>query len=139
MQDPPKKVLGERAAHGGNQVNPSPKDHGHLVNLQRGEGCKEQHQVRGREGGLKSKDYQDRQSRGRPYWRDHVPSSNLDRADHFGPFHGSNRRRKRKRMITLDLNHFGFQRAGRQRGERRVEEIVKEEKKVPIQGQPQWG
>ena len=28
---------------------------------------KEQHQVRGREGGLKSKDYQDRQSRGRPY------------------------------------------------------------------------
>ena len=67
MQDPPKKVLGERAAHGGNNANPFPKDHGHLVNLQEGKCCKEQHQVRGREGGLKSKDYQDRQSQGRPY------------------------------------------------------------------------
>ena len=28
---------------------------------------KEQHQVGGREGGLKSKDYQDRQSQGSPY------------------------------------------------------------------------
>ena len=53
----------------------------------------------GRGRGLKSKDDQDR-------------PSNLDRADHFGPFHGSNRRRGSKRMITLDLNHFGFQRAG---------------------------
>ena len=40
-------------------------------------------------------------------------STNLDRAGHFGPFHGSNRRRSGKQMITLDLNHFGFLRAGR--------------------------
>ena len=31
MQDPPKKDLGERAAHGGNHTNPSPKDHGHVL------------------------------------------------------------------------------------------------------------
>ena len=35
-------------------------------------------------------------------------STNLDRAGHFGPFHGSNRRRSGKQLITLDLNHFGF-------------------------------
>jgi len=29
-----------------------------------------------------------------------VPSSNLEGADHFGMFHGSNRQRKSKRMIT---------------------------------------
>ena len=76
----------------------------------------------------------------------HIPLSNLDRVDHFGPFHGSNRRRKSKKMMTLDPNYFGFQRAagaareekeeggGGQRGERRVGEIVKEEKKVPNPG-----
>ena len=49
-------------------------------------------------------------------------STNLDKAGHFGPFHGSNRRRSGKQMITLDLNHFGFQRAGRperRKGQRR--------------------
>ena len=35
--------------------------------------AKEQHQVRGREGGLKSKGHQDRQSRGRPSSRDPRP------------------------------------------------------------------
>ena len=43
-------------------------------------------------------------------------STNLDRAGHFGPFHGSNRRRSGKQLITLDLNHFGFRGRGGQRG-----------------------
>ena len=46
----------------------------------------------------------------------------LGRAGHFGPFHGSNRRRSSKQMIALDLNHFGFQWAGRperRKGQRR--------------------
>ena len=63
----------------------------------------------------------------------HVPSSNLDGADHFGPFHGSNRRRESKRMITLDPNHFGFQRAGRP--ERRTDSKWREES---FQSRPQW-
>ena len=45
-----------------------------------------------------------------------VSSTNLDRAGHFGPFHGSNRRRSGKQRITLDLNHFGFRGRGGQRG-----------------------
>ena len=57
-------------------------------------------------------------------------STNLDRAGHFGPFHGSNRRRSSKQMITLDLNHFGFQQAGRpkRRKERRRRRKRREEK-----------
>ena len=43
-------------------------------------------------------------------------STNLDRAGHFGPFHGSNWRRSGKQLITLDLNHFGFRGRGGQRG-----------------------
>ena len=39
-------------------------------------------------------------------------STNLDRAGHFGPVHGSNRRRSGKQLITLDLNHFGFRGRG---------------------------
>ena len=62
MQDSPKKVLEERAAHGGTNANPFRKDHGHLVNLQEGNCCKEQHQAGGREGGLKIKVNQDRQN-----------------------------------------------------------------------------
>ena len=49
-------------------------------------------------------------------------------AGHFGPFHGSNRRRSGKQMITLDLNHFGFCGRGGQRGkedEERKEAKVK--------------
>ena len=55
MQAPPKKVLEERAAHGGNNANPFPKDHVHLVNLQKGKCCKEQHQVRGRKRGSRAR------------------------------------------------------------------------------------
>ena len=59
--------------------------------------CKEQDQVRGREGGLKSKDLPQT-------WMEQIT---LDRsmAATWG--------RKSKRMITLDPDHFGFQRAGR--------------------------
>ena len=46
-------------------------------------------------------------------------STNLDRAGHFGPVHGSNRRRSGKQLITLDLNHLGFP---AERPERRREE-----------------
>ena len=67
MQAPSKKVLGERAAHGGNNANPFPKDHVHLVNLQEGKCCKDQHQVRGREEGLKSKTTKTGKVEG-PYW-----------------------------------------------------------------------
>ena len=51
----------------------------------------------------------------------------LRRAGHFGPFHGSNRRRSGKQMITLDLNHFGFCGRGGQRG---GEDEEKKEAKV---------
>ena len=59
-----------------------------------------------------------------------LSSTNLDRAGHFGPFHGSNRRRSSKQMITLDRNHFGFQRAGRpgMRKERKRRRKRREEK-----------
>ena len=55
-------------------------------------------------------------------------STNLDRAGHFGPVHGSNRRRSGKQLITLDLNHFGFRGRGGQRGgeKRKKKEVNKE-------------
>ena len=37
-------------------------------------------------------------------------------------------------MITLDLNHFGFQRAGRPERRKQRREVEKEEKKVPNPG-----
>ena len=95
MQYPPKRNLGERSStwrkekgeeervvpsesnpdalrkkrEGGAEEGPNSQPPGRLVNINGEEVVcvKEQHQVRGREGGLKSKDYQDRQSRGRPY------------------------------------------------------------------------
>ena len=128
MQDPRKKVLGERAAHGGNHAKPSPKDHGHLVNLQEGKRCKEQHQVREEKGGSRARTTKTGKVEG-----DLTRASNLDRADHFGPFHGS-RRRKIKRMIFGSESLWIPAGGGGQRGERRVGEIAKEEKKVSNPG-----
>ena len=52
----------------------------------------------------------------------------LDRAGHFGPVHGSNRRRSGKQLITLDLNHFGFRgRSGQRGGEKRKKKEVNKE------------
>ena len=78
-------------------------------------------------------------------------STNLDRAGHFGPVHGSNRRRSGKQLITLDLNHFGFRGRGGQRGgeKRKKKEVNKEggsgpthksspKEGVRSQGQPKW-
>ena len=132
MQDPPKKVLGERAAHGGNNANPSPKDHGHLVNLQEGKCCKEQHQSKRKRKGAQeqglprpAKSRETLLERPASLHQTWIEQITLDR--------------KSKRMITLDPNHFGFQRAGGgQTGERRAGEIVKEVKKVSNPGQPQW-
>ena len=63
---------------------------------------KEQHQVWGRERELKSKGYNDhRESRETLLERPHISSSDLDKADHFGPFHGSNRRRTSRREWSL--------------------------------------
>ena len=58
---------------------------------------KEQHQVRGREGALKSRATKTGKVEGHLPRESHVPFSNLDKAGHFGPFHGSNRRRRSRR------------------------------------------
>ena len=68
-------------------------------------------------------------------------SRNLDKAGHFGPFHGSNGRRSGKQMITLDLNHFGFCGRGRSEEEkmrRRREQRWSERRMFSLQGLPQW-
>ena len=78
-------------------------------------------------------------------------STNLDRAGHFGPVHGSNRRRSGKQLITLDRNHFGFRGRGGERGgeKRKKKEVNKEggsgpthksspKEGVRSQGQPKW-
>ena len=68
------------------------------------------HQVRGRERRLKSRTTKTIKIERDLTKETHLPSSNLDGADHFEPFHSSNWRRTSKRMITLDLNHLGNQR-----------------------------
>ena len=68
-------------------------------------------------------------------------STNLDRAGHFGPFHGSNRRRSGKQLITLDLNHFEFRgRSGQREGENKEKKEAKgSEKRIFSRySQPQW-
>ena len=57
---------------------------------------------------------------------DQFSSTNLDGAGYFGPFHGSNRRRSGKQMISLSHN-FECLRAGRPEGK---EEEEKKEKSV---------
>ena len=135
MQYPPKRNLGERSStwrkKNGEEERVVPSESNPDALRKKREGGAEEgnqtlfnhqvdlsiskvrRQVRGREGG----------SRARTTKTGKVEETLLERPTalpqtwieqiHFGPFHGSNRRRKSRRMITLDLNHFGFQRAGR--------------------------
>ena len=69
-------------------------------------------------------------------------STNLDRAGHFGPVHGSNRQRSGKQLITLDL--ITLDSAGRAPKRRREEEEEGSEQRrevksgVRSQSQPKW-
>ena len=108
----PKRNLGEGAVHGGKkngeeervvpfgrrekggQKKETKLSSTRSISRCGGRLVKEQYQVRGREEGAQEQG-PPRPAKSRDLTREtHVPSSNLDRADHFGPFHGSNRRRR---------------------------------------------